>query len=279
VTTGVHTRRLGIWDLPAGRFWAWAAEHFRHPGGALRFQVRLGSPAECAAWLRGGEVDLALISPLEYARYHEHYELLPQVSVSTRSANPTARLFLGKPLDAIRTIALDPRAVLEAVVAYLVLLEHYQEKPAFVPLRKPDLQEGLHRADAVLLVGEEALLTPYQGVVLDLGQEWFELTTMPMVWGLWAAPPETLDDATVSAFLELARWAESHRSRYVCGLEPFEVYRDYFDQLRIDLDAHLKAGLEDFLEYCFLHGLLEEVPMLDFYRWPPPEKADAEART
>ncbi|MCS7081935.1 MAG: hypothetical protein N2561_00750 [Bacteroidetes bacterium] len=269
MTDRVYTRRVAIWDLPAARLWAWAAERFHSSG--VRFAVCLGSPAQCTEWLRSGQVELGLLSPLEYARHQEHYELVPGVSISTQSANPAARLFLGRPLDQIQSIALDPRALGEAVIAYVVLLEHYQRKPVFVPLRRPDLEEGLRRADAVLLVGEEALLTRFSGVVLDLGQEWFELTAMPLVWALWAAPTGGLDDPTVRALVELRQWADAHRGEYLRTLEPAPPYRDYWEQVRIDLDPYLQAGLETLLEYCFLHGLLDEFPMLDFYRYSPPD--------
>jgi predicted solute-binding protein len=69
----------------------------------------------------------------------------------------------------------------------------------------PDLPAMLDAADAALLIGDAALRLeaqpcPYE--IYDLGAQWTELTGLPMVFAIWAAPRDVISPIQAEAFAE-----------------------------------------------------------------------------
>jgi predicted solute-binding protein len=90
------------------------------------------------------------------------------------------------------------------MLARIVLSERYGAEPVLVP-RRPDLSSMLSVADAALIIGDPALALdpaalPYH--VLDLGEEWLNLTGLPMVFAVWAGEQRKLGPQVRQAFLE-----------------------------------------------------------------------------
>ena len=65
--------------------------------------------------------------------------------------------------------------------------------PEYIEM-KPDIEQMLDKADAALIVGDEAL-TIYQKNRnrLDLNEEWADLTGLPFVYSFWAGREFTID--------------------------------------------------------------------------------------
>ena len=63
----------------------------------------------------------------------------------------------------------------------------------------PDLDAMLARADAALIIGDNALFLDPQPPVrkIDLGALWTESTGLPFVYAVWAGWPGTLDAGDV----------------------------------------------------------------------------------
>jgi predicted solute-binding protein len=90
------------------------------------------------------------------------------------------------------------------MLARIILAEKYGIEPVFVP-KRPDLASMLSVADAALIIGDPALaLDPAElpWHVLDLGEEWFALTGLPMVFAVWAGEQRKLGPAVRKAFLD-----------------------------------------------------------------------------
>ncbi len=166
-------------------------------------EVVVVHPHEASGALVGGDADLALIPTLSVLRTPEAFTLVPGVGlVGERS--PSRTLVLAGGLGDIETVAFDPRWGQEALLAQLLLREHYDLKPSFSPV--PDgtpLAEQLS-AHGAALVSPEAASGADGLVTLDLGQEWTDLTTRPMVWGLVATAPGALAPEEALALAEAA---------------------------------------------------------------------------
>ena len=167
--------------------------------GAVTETVEV-APWEAAAALAEGRAELALVPTLEVLRTPGAFDVAGGVAFAGERC-PTATLVVGGALDALKTVAFDPRRAQEALLAAVILREHYGAQPSVTPADPAaPLAELLARYDAVLAA--EAGDLPAGAVALDLGQEWLDLTLRPFVWGLVAAPAGHLTPAQVRALAE-----------------------------------------------------------------------------
>jgi chorismate dehydratase len=137
---------------------------------------RSGVPTELNRALLAGEIDLAPISSIEWARNAERLRLLPRLCVSSEGAIDSIQLVSRLPLEAVRTVAVTPESATSVVLTKVLLPE-----AEHVPLGE--------EADARLLIGDAALKSAFEDPTphYDLGRLWLERTGLPMVFAVWAA--------------------------------------------------------------------------------------------
>ncbi|MEL6616697.1 MAG: MqnA/MqnD/SBP family protein, partial [Bacteroidota bacterium] len=214
----------------------------------------LVAPHEAADALSQGLADFALVPTLSVLRNPDAYVLAPGVGL-VGEASPTRVLALTVALDAVETVAFDPRWAQEALIAQLVLREHFDARPAFKPVPSDADTAGLLAEHGAALVAPEADV-PETAVVLDLGREWADLTTRPMVWGLVAARSGLLTPEMAETIAENASQAGDPTGE---------------GTFQISLTGLGYAGLEAFADHLFYTGTLAAIPELPFARVTPPE--------
>ena len=219
-----------------------------------------GVPTELNRRLLAGELDLAPISSIEYARNAERLRILPRLCVGSEGAVDSIQLVSRAPLERVRTVAVTPESATSVVLTKVLLPE-----AEHVPLGE--------EAEATLLIGDAALKSAFEDPTphYDLGRLWRDRTGLPMVFAVWAAPepvpPELpdLEDALVAS-VRLAR-AEPEQLAYESseryGYPPGFLAR-YFEKLRYSFGPRERAGLLTFLELAQDVGELDEVPELRF---------------
>ena len=222
----------------------------------------VGVPTELNRMLLDGEVDVAPISSIAYARDADRLRLLPRLCVSSEGAVDSIQLVTRVPLGRIRTVAVTPESATSVVLTKVLLPE-----AAHVPLDEP--------ADARLLIGDAALRSAFEDPTphFDLGKLWLERTGLPMVFAVFAAPEELADDLAelehaLVASVRLARsepeqlaYEASERYGYPAGF-----LARYSEKLRYSFGPRERAGFYTFLEMARDVGELEHVPELRFAR-------------
>ena len=219
-----------------------------------------GVPTDLNRRLLAGDIDVAPISSIEYARHADRLRLLPRLCVSSQGAVDSIQLVSKLPLEHVRTVAVTPESA-TSVVLTKVLLPEASHRP---------LGED---ADAKLLIGDAALKSAFEDPTPhhDLGRLWLERTGLPMVFAVWAAlEPVTsgVDELETSlvASVRLAR-AEpeqlAHESSARYGY-PAGFLARYFEKLHYSFGPRERAGLMTFLELARDVGELDEVPELRF---------------
>src|SRR5204862_4043393 len=108
-----------------------------------------GVPTELNARLLAGELDVAPISSIEYARNADRLRLLPRLCVSSEGAVDSIQLVALKPLEQGRTVAVTPESATSVVLTRVLLPE-----ARHVPLGE--------EADAKLLIGDAALKSAFE---------------------------------------------------------------------------------------------------------------------
>jgi len=219
-----------------------------------------GVPTVLNAMLLDGQLDLAPISSIEYARHAASLRILPRMCVSSEGAVDSIQIVSRTPFPQIRSIAVTPESATSVVLAKVLLPGATQ-----VPLEE--------EADAKLLIGDAALRSAFEDPTphYDLGRLWLEKTGLPMVFAVWAAPEPIADgvaelEHSLVASVRLARaepdvLAREASNRY--GYPPGYLAR-YFEKLRYSFGPRERAGLHTFFELARDVGELEHVPELRF---------------
>ncbi len=219
-----------------------------------------GVPTELTRMLLAGEIDLTLISSIEFLRNCDRLRALPDFSVSTLGPVYSVMLFHWRPWSELQgaSVALTTESATGAELLK-VLLEadgiYADLQPAL-----PDLEQMLSDHDAALLIGDAALLEGVarreilgrRPLVTDLGAAWYTFTQLPFTFALWASkaavPPSPLlvarlreaREAGLSHLVEVAA-AEAERH----GLSP-SVMRRYLGNFRYYLEPPDRDGLTTF---------------------------------
>ena len=234
------------------------------------------NPADLAAMLVDGELDIAPIPAIEYARNADELVLLPDIAISSDGEVQSILLVSTVPAEELsgRTVALAGNSRTSQVLARVLLDKRWNAKPTYVEM-PPDLPAMLRDADAALLIGDEAIRTYWEqpeGLhVYDLGTEWKTWTGLPMVYAVWAVRRSFAEEnpaavATVatalSGSLAYCREHLDEISEYAARWEHFPSahFRSYFDALQFRFDPRYREGLARYLSEAAAIGQLERVP-------------------
>lgn len=241
---------------------------------ALYGQVR-GVPSALNRMLRSGELDLGVVSSVEYALHAENYLLLPGLSISSDGPVGSVMLFSQLPMDQWAGRAVEAPFESNTSVALAKVLMHRLWR-LDCPLRGEGEDPG---AAAFLRIGDRALTEAASGRwahVWDMGQQWKQLTGLPFVFAVWAVRRQVADQrrhdvSRLHLMLREARRrgeadltacaAEAHR---ILGGSP-SAYLRYYNLLRFGLGPLFRQGLSQFYEFLAQLGVIDQAPELEFF--------------
>jgi len=225
-----------------------------------------GVPTDLNRRMADGELDISVVSAVEYARDSERYLLLPDLAISCDGPVRSVMLFSRRPATELtgRSVIVSRSSMTSVALLELLFENVWRARPQFVPgdAEVSDVkEEGRPDADARLVIGDAALVLgsnhreryPH---VYDLGQAWKEWTGQPFVFAVWVAQRFTsVKEALVAhASLIASRdWGLSH-----LGDLAEQAHRA--TGVASDVCAEYLSGLDYGLSYPHLAGLTE------FYR-------------
>lgn len=172
--------------------------------GRLNIDLVLDTPALLAAKLKEGELDIAMVPSIEYLKDADAYRLIPEVCIASRGPVGSVLLVSKKPLDQVRTLAMDNRS--RTSVALLHILFNRRLAPFTLKgPADPDPERMLQQNDAILIIGDQAFLLEDSHpdlTVYDLSEEWFRLTRKSFVHAVMAVRPEARPSPELIQFLK-----------------------------------------------------------------------------
>ncbi|MGA2599451.1 MAG: menaquinone biosynthesis protein [Bryobacteraceae bacterium] len=216
------------------------------------FDLSFCLPAECADRLQDGRADIGIVPAIELPR--QDLLITADTAIACRGPVRSILLISKVPFGDIRTLAADSSSRTSVVLAEIVLRRKYDADP-ILRAHPPHLDAMLSKCDAALIIGDPALLIepsqlPYR--VLDLGQEWTDLTGLPMVFAVWAARRRYASEP----FRDSLRFGMEHmdeivESEYAKRSISEELAREYLTRnVTFDLGPSERAGLDLFLQYA-----------------------------
>lgn len=250
--------------------------------GAVRHDFRIieGPPAVLNELLAAGELDLGVVSSVEYARRFQQYWLLPDLSISSRTRIGSVLLLSRVPLAELddREVLLTPKSHTSVALLKLLFAGYFRIRPRYRVASDLGGPGEPATAAAMLAIGDDALrLRKISGMrhVIDLGAAWHEWTGHSFVFAVWALRRETMlnrDGEVYEAFASLLA-AKDY------GLENLEAVADgagsrswlsrqeclrYLQTINYDLGSDKQAGMRLFFDMLFEAGELPERAEINF---------------
>ena len=184
-----------------------------------------GTPSELNARIARGELDVSVVSAVEYARASNRYVLLPDLAVSCDGPVRSVMLFSRHRAEHLggRQVLVSRSSMTSVALLELLFENVWRCAPRFVPgdaeisdVREFDREEHDARlviGDAALLLGAGTSEAPRYPHVYDLGAMWKEWTGLPFVFAVWVALRSTPVKAALAvhaALIESRDWGLSH---------------------------------------------------------------------
>jgi chorismate dehydratase len=160
-----------------------------------KYELSPTTPAVCADTIRNRRADIGIIPSIEYQRM-DRMQILAGMSIASKDEVKSVLLLSHKPLEQIKSIAVDNSSRTSAALLRVMLRKFYAHYVNLLP-SAPNPTEMLKRADAALIIGDPALTYDGQvAEVYDLAAEWKKFTGLPFVFALWVGH----EDANIGRF-------------------------------------------------------------------------------
>jgi len=235
-------------------------------------QINADNLGENAKKLREGEIELGLISSLEYALKKETWHIIPGLCLTSMNKIKHVQLFFKKGLKEIQTIAVDQNVSGEDILLKIIMREKFVQSPEFIYM-PANLDKMFAKADAALITGDEALLhyNAYPGR-LDLNEEWLDLTGLPFVYAFWVGRKLTITSNEVKLVQNSYNIGKNNMQsiakEYASAKQ--EDWTFFYDYINSDLvftfSEREEDGLLEFYNYAFFYGYTEFIPDLHFFK-------------
>ena len=222
-----------------------------------------GTPSELNARIARGDLDISVVSAVEYARDSSRYVLLPDLAVSCDGPVRSVMLFSQHPAEELggRQVLVSRSSMTSVALLELLFENVWRCAPRFVPgdaelsdVRRFEREEHDARlviGDAALLLGAGAAGAPRYPHVYDLGSMWKRWTGLPFVFAVWVALRSTpVKEALAihAALIESRDWGLAH-------LDELARQAAAHTGVAEDLCLEYLTGLDYGLSYPHLAGL------------------------
>jgi chorismate dehydratase len=226
----------------------------RHAGDDLRADLLLTPPAGCAANIKAGRADIALI-PIAGIPDIPEIEIIGSHCISANDNVRTVVLMSASPLEEIHTIYLDPHSRTSVNLVRILATERWKIAPRWLPLTdfadvKPEKGVGY------TLIGDKVFgyetQFPY---TYDLAHAWNEWTGLAFVFAAWVAR-KGVDPARIDALEKALDYGIHHIEEAVTadrverqrGVDHATAVRYLTENIDFELDFLKRESMEVFFE-------------------------------
>ncbi len=181
-------------------------------------------PANLVASLRAGSLDVALVSSIELFR-RPGYAYLPGLAVAALDHISSVLMFHQRPLEELRSVALDPASMAARALLQIVLSERGLAPEWFDVAAGDDPRAA--GCDAWLRIGDAALREGFDPTTPDAfspSAAWKEITALPFPFAVWIVRPGVDVSSHLDSFRRArARGAEALGDLVQMGAETWNL--------------------------------------------------------
>jgi chorismate dehydratase len=243
------------------------------------FDIISGTPAQLNRLMALGDLELSVVSSIEYARNPDRYFVLPDLSISCRGPVRSVVLFSRLPIEHLsgESIVASTQSHTSVALLKVFFQLHRDIEANVIPGNCTEAVGRENPPVAFLAIGDEALRLqerkdyPFR---MDLGEAWHTWTGLPFVFALWVIQRTAVErwngslaDA-IRSLCSAKEWGCRNRdfiASLAAGKGPLtrEEAREYYQVLGYDLDADEREGLSLFYKLLVQTGDIVKVPPLE----------------
>lgn len=243
------------------------------------FEIISGTPAQLNRLMALGDLEVSVVSSIEYARNPGRYFVLPDLSISCRGPVRSVVLFSRVPVDRLdgETVLASTQSHTSVALLQVLFQLHLNIEASVVPGNCTEVLGGESPPTAFLAIGDEALRLqdrmdfPFR---LDLGEAWLSWTGLPFVFALWVIQRTAIErwnGALMDAIQVLAAardWGYRNLGLVTAlasqrGPLTRDEAEEYYRGLRFDLDGEEREGLMLFFQLLGQTGEIMKAPPLE----------------
>jgi len=235
------------------------------------FDLLIDTPSKLADRFSAGDLDIALIPSIEYARMADAV-ISPMFCIASLGKVDTVLLFSELAIEDIQSVAIDPKSRSSAAMLKILFKKVYGKALSiFVGSEKPELM--LRSADAGLVIGDMAFgIDREKYMTLDLGELWFKSFERPFVHALLCLKEGQRFDSVLASLKQAREIGEENialiaRQQAQSEEEAERLYKYLTSTIIYDLGEEEKKGLQYFLDSAKEMGLCDRSD-LKFYDGP-----------
>ncbi len=247
---------------------------------SLPFDIVSDIPTRLNTLMRGGDLDVSLISSYEYAATPENYLIYRDFCLASTGYVNSVLLISKKEIENLdgANIGLTTSSATSINLMKIIFKESYGFYNKFnrVPY-KDDCDTSLKTNDAILIIGDEALKFIDNGKykVYDIGNLWTERTGYPVVFATIAINTHSAKTYKNKLAAVFEKFNESYN---VFKEHPEEIadfarinstfsinFMEYFSNLKYTFTGEFKEGLNYYFKMLYKCNLIQKAVKLRWY--------------
>lgn len=238
-------------------------------------------PAVLNKKIMTGDLKISPISAAFYAMNHQDLMILPDLSISCYGEVMSVLLASNYPLNDLsgKRVLLSQESATATAFLKMIFISR-EIVPMYETGSVGDMDYCAESADAVLVIGDVALTNPWYETYqycFDLGQLWYEMTTLPFVFALWVVRkdfamqlPEKVREIHRLLLNSKEQGHQNMDEIIRSGSQRLDlsygIIKAYFELLHCDLDARKIKAMAQFFDSLFKQGVLSEKPGINFFK-------------
>ena len=230
------------------------------------------APARSAELLSTGRADAALTPVIAYQTIGD-VRLVPGVCVGAkRRVRSVCLVTRGKPLESVRSVALDVSSRTSVVLTKLIFREFLGFEPEWRAC-DPEIDAMLGGSDCALLIGDPALRVTAAAdagdaslKTFDLAELWHDHTGLGFIFAMWMTRLDAIPVDLAAVRDEGLEHIDEIAANYVSdiNLSLGELKNYLTENISYEIDGAMRAGLDLYFELAFKNGLIERNRPLEF---------------
>ncbi len=216
------------------------------------FIVSLDTPADCAAKLLDGRIDIGLV-PVAIIPEMKSAYIISDYCIAANGSVNSVLLLSHEPLDRIKSIFLDYQSRTSIQLVKILAEKLWKIQPEWIK-GEPGYEDLMQGDKAGIIIGDRALVArskfPY---VYDLSAEWKQLTGLPFVFACWVAnriiPTQLIEKLNNSLKHSIQMIPEVLAQFESADLTTKEAEKYLTENIHYLLDDKKREGLNLFLNY------------------------------
>ncbi len=234
------------------------------------FKIFNCSYHEADTMLAENQVDIALLSPVDFANHPAEYKIIKKVCLAGSKSSLLPLLFFnkGRSFERIAVTGKNPSALM---LCKIIVNEKFDMDAEFISEKNKNTNELLKEYDAVLVDDVDGLISESGDNYFDLLEEWEDFTALPFVFAIWAGRQENItpvlaeniekSEALGRTYLpEIVKELHAHN-----GMEKDLLYKYLHDDMLYDFNKDVEKGLRKIWEYAFFYGETEHIPEIVYF--------------